>query len=45
MAILRNVHERRFRAAAGEVGALLDSLASSDDRLWPRDKVNVSKLT
>ena len=35
--IVRNVHERRFRASVGEVGALLDSLASSSDRLWPRD--------
>lgn len=35
--IVHNVHERRFRASVGGVGALLDSLASSSDRLWPRD--------
>lgn len=35
--IVRNVHERRFHASVEEVGALLDSLASSGDRLWPRD--------
>ncbi|MGD2084004.1 MAG: hypothetical protein PVF91_13660 [Chromatiales bacterium] len=30
-----NVHERTFRACAGEVGVLIDSLASGRDRLWP----------
>jgi len=34
---IHNVHQRRFTAPAGEVGALLDSLASPDDRLWPRE--------
>ena len=31
-----NTHERRLDAAPDEVGALLDTLASDDDRLWPR---------
>jgi hypothetical protein len=30
-----NVHSKRLRAEAVEVGALIDTLASSDDRLWP----------
>jgi len=32
---VRNVHERVLAAPVDEVGALLDSLASSLDRLWP----------
>jgi len=35
---VRNVHERRFTLPPATVGALIDSLASSEDRLWPRDK-------
>jgi hypothetical protein len=35
---VRNVHERVFRLPPAAVGALIDSLASRDDRLWPRDK-------
>ncbi len=35
---VRNVHERRFTLPPATVGALIDSLASHDDRLWPRDK-------
>jgi hypothetical protein len=31
-----NIHERRIPRPAAEVGALLDSLASDSDRLWPR---------
>jgi hypothetical protein len=31
-----NIHEREFRAAPDKVGALIDSLSSSSDRLWPR---------
>jgi hypothetical protein len=31
-----NVHERRLAATPDAVGELIDSLASSDDRLWPR---------
>jgi hypothetical protein len=30
-----NVHERELRATAEQVGRLIDSLASSYDRLWP----------
>jgi hypothetical protein len=30
-----NVHERELPAEPGEVGALIDSLASQNDRLWP----------
>lgn len=32
---VRNIHEREFRASTREVGALIDSLASSKDLLWP----------
>jgi len=32
---VRNVHERRFSLPPATVGALIDSLASHDDRLWP----------
>ncbi|MGB2957706.1 MAG: SRPBCC family protein [Bacteroidota bacterium] len=32
-----NVHERRLGASPAEVGALIDSLASHRDLLWPRD--------
>jgi hypothetical protein len=35
---VHNVHERDFAAPLGAVGALLDSLASPNDRLWPRDR-------
>ena len=35
---VHNVHERRLRATAAQLGALIDSLASADDRLWPRDR-------
>ena len=33
-----NVHEREFPSAVTAVGALVDSLASRDDRLWPIGK-------
>jgi len=32
-----NIHERLLPTAPREVGALLDSLASPQDRLWPKD--------
>ena len=32
-----NVHERELDASPEEVGALIDSLASPRDALWPRD--------
>jgi hypothetical protein len=31
-----NVHERELRASSQQVGALIDSLSSRDDALWPR---------
>lgn len=31
-----NVHQRLMHARPDQVGALIDSLASPDDRLWPR---------
>ncbi|MFD6875674.1 MULTISPECIES: SRPBCC family protein [unclassified Streptomyces] len=31
-----NVHERVLAARRSEVGALIDTLASSDDKLWPQ---------
>jgi hypothetical protein len=34
MAVL-NIHERALPATPAEVGALIDGLASADDRLWP----------
>lgn len=33
---VRNVHERELRASPQQVGALIDSLSSRDDALWPR---------
>lgn len=36
--MIRNLHEREIVAPVREVGLLIDSLASTDDRLWPRDK-------
>jgi hypothetical protein len=33
-----NVHQRLIDAPAAGVGALLDGLASPDDRLWPHDR-------
>ncbi len=33
-----NVHERNYDTDPGKVGALLDTLAGEDDRLWPGDK-------
>lgn len=34
---LRNVHERTIAAPAARVGALLDTLASDDDKFWPHE--------
>ena len=31
-----NIHERELKAPAVQVGALIDTLASAGDRLWPR---------
>ena len=35
---VRNVHERILPAPPARVGALVDSLASAEDGLWPRDR-------
>lgn len=35
--MIHNVHEREIAAPAVDVGTLIDSLASRNDRLWPRD--------
>lgn len=32
---IRNVHERTLPCSAEQAGALIDSLASREDRLWP----------
>ena len=42
---MRNVHERRIVAPAARVGALLDTLASSDDRFWPHENWPAIHLT
>ncbi|MFA6957768.1 MAG: SRPBCC family protein [Thermoanaerobaculia bacterium] len=34
---VRNEHSRDFDAPPEELGALLDTLASDDDRVWPRE--------
>ncbi len=35
---VRNIHERAFDLPLASVGSLIDSLASNDDRLWPKDR-------
>lgn len=35
---IRNVHQRSFAVPPGRAGALIDTLASADDRLWPRQR-------
>jgi len=35
---VHSVHEREFDLSLASVGSLIDSLASSNDRLWPNDK-------
>jgi hypothetical protein len=37
MIAVLNVHERPLPAPREAVGALIDSLGGTDDRLWPRD--------
>lgn len=37
MTAILNVHERRLPVPAEQVGLLLDTLSSHDDRLWPRE--------
>jgi hypothetical protein len=36
--LVRNVHEREFPLPLATVGALIDTLASREDRLWPTGK-------
>jgi hypothetical protein len=36
--LVHNLHERAFPVPSTTVGALIDSLASSEDRLWPTGK-------
>lgn len=39
-----NVHERTLPAPAGRMAVLIDGLASTEDRLWPRDRWPAMKL-
>ena len=32
---ITNIHERKISAASKEVGALLDTVSSTEDRMWP----------
>jgi hypothetical protein len=34
---MSNVHERTIATPAARVGALLDTLASADDKFWPHE--------
>ncbi len=42
--MVQNVHEREVVASLEDVGALIDSLASKADRLWPRDEWPAMRL-
>jgi hypothetical protein len=42
--VVRNVHERELACAATRAGALIDTLASRDDRLWPHDRWPAMRL-
>ena len=39
-----NVHERKMAYPASSVGALIDTLASKNDKLWPHEKWPPMKL-
>ena len=39
-----NTHQREIAAPIGEVGLLIDSLASKNDRLWPRNEWPAMRL-
>jgi hypothetical protein len=39
-----NVHERRIAVPATRVGALLDTMASNDDRFWPHENWSAIKF-
>lgn len=41
---IRNIHERWLQTTPDEVGALVDSLASDGDRLWPRRRWPAMRL-
>jgi hypothetical protein len=41
---IRNVHERHLDAPPERVGAILDTLSSANDRLWPHDKWPAQQL-
>jgi hypothetical protein len=36
--MIRNVHTRKVDASPDQVGALMNTLSSPDDRLWPHDR-------
>lgn len=36
--MIQNIHHRDFTQTPVEVGQLIDTLASKQDRLWPRDR-------
>lgn len=42
--VVTNVHERLIAAPMDEVGTLIDSLASKNDRLWPRNEWPAMRL-
>ena len=44
MSIVRNVHQRAIAAPPTQVGRLLDTLASTADRLWPHERWPPLKL-
>lgn len=41
---VHNRHVRKIQTAPDEVGALVDSLASDQDRLWPRNQWPAMRL-
>ncbi len=42
--MIRNVHQRPLTATVSEVGALMDTLGSANDRVWPTDSWPPMKL-
>jgi len=42
--MVHNLHEREIAAPADAVGMLIDSLASKNDRLWPRNEWPAMRL-
>lgn len=41
---ISSVHERTIAAPASKIGALLDTLASNDDRFWPHENWSAVKF-